>query len=489
MEEQQHRNALPQGFLLNEYKIDSVLGKPGGFGITYLAMDTHLEQWVAIKEYLPSDFALRESSSNSVHVQSTSYQDSFNWGLNCFIDEARVLAKFKHKTIVRVLRYFEANSTAYMVMEYEEGQSLAEYLKQKRILTEEELLNLINPLLEGLIEIHSVNLLHRDIKPDNIYIREDNTTVLLDFGSARYAVGQKSRTVTSIVTPGYAPLEQYDNEGISQGPWTDIYGLGAVMYQAISGNTPPAATRRVMKDPMIPAIKIGNGKYKENLLEAIDWALQLNEEDRPQTVDQWRDKMFSPTVPSTFYPSKEKLSIWNTVSWVSNIVLCLTIGVLLYENHELKKEKQVAIEQVQTQLEIELNKNLEAEDELKRKQQLLNRAYSDYKWAKAILEKIQKFDPLVAKELTGFEEGKKYYELVGVKVHDVLNVREFPGHLNKKVTEIPATEKCIEFSGHYRLLKSQIWVKVKYNSREGWVNATYLAENAKCFEDEAIEQN
>jgi serine/threonine protein kinase len=471
LEEQQHRNALPQGFLLNEYKIESVLGKPGGFGITYLAKDTHLEQWVAIKEYLPSDFALRESSSNTVHVQSTSYQDSFNWGLNCFIDEARVLAKFKHKTIVRVLRYFEANGTAYMVMEYEEGQSLAEYLKQKRFLTEQELLNIINPLLEGLIDIHNENLLHRDIKPDNIYIRKDNTPVLLDFGSARYAVGQKSRTVTSIVTPGYAPLEQYDNEGVAQGPWTDIYGLGAVMYQAISGNTPPAATRRVMKDPMKPATEVGEGRYKENLLEAIDWALQLNEEDRPQTVGQWRDKMFSPTVPSsTFYPSKEKLSIWTTISIVFNIVFLLTIGVLLYENHKLNH----------------------VEKELASKQKLLDRAYSDYQRAKAILDKIQKFDPDVAKELTGFEEGKKFYEIVGVKIHDVLNVREFPGHLNKKVTEIPATEKCIEFSGNYRLLKSYIWVKIKYNGREGWVNSTYLAQNSKCLKnkkDNNIEQN
>lgn len=479
MEEQQHRNALPQGFSLNEYKIKSVLGKPGGFGITYLAMDTHLEQWVAIKEYLPSDFALRESSSKTVHVQSTSYQDSFQWGLDCFLDEAKVLARFKHKTIVRVLRYFAANGTAYMVMEYEEGQSLAEYLKQKRILTEQELLNIINPLLDGLIEIHSANLLHRDIKPDNIYLREDNTPVLLDFGSARYAVGQKSRTVTSIVTPGYAPLEQYDNEGVAQGPWTDIYGLGAVMYQAISGNTPPAATRRVMKDPMTPSIKIGNGKYKENLLEAIDWALQLNEEDRPQTVDQWRDKMFSPAVPSSaFYPSKEKLSIWATISIVFNVILLITIGVSWYENYKLNQESKQVIKQIQV-----------AEAELESKQKLLDRAYSDYERAKAILEKIQKFDPDVAKELSGFEEGKKYYEIVGVKIHDVLNVREFPGHLNKKMTEIPATEKCIEFSGQYRLLKSYIWVKIKYNGREGWVNSTYLAQNPKCLEDKNIEQN
>lgn len=190
MEEQQHRNALPRGFKLFEYQIESVLGKPGGFGITYLATDSHLRQSVAIKEYLPTDFAIREGVS-TVYVRSSSYEESFDWGLKCFIEEARVLAKFNHPNIVRVSRFFEAHGTAYMVMEYQKGQSLTDYLKQQRVLTEDELLAIVLPLLEGLKEIHLAGFLHRDIKPNNIYIREDKTPVLLDFGSARYAVGQK----------------------------------------------------------------------------------------------------------------------------------------------------------------------------------------------------------------------------------------------------------------------------------------------------------
>ncbi|OQW93073.1 MAG: hypothetical protein BWK79_13070, partial [Beggiatoa sp. IS2] len=243
MEEQEHRNILPEGFLLQEYQIKSVLGKPGGFGITYLAKDTNLDQFVAVKEYLPTEFAIREGRS-TVCIRSVSDKEAFEWGLKRFTEEAQVLARFKHPNIIWVLRFFRENGTAYMVMEYQEGENLAEYLKRLKILPEGDLLAIILPLLDGLEAIHQAGLLHRDIKPNNIYIRKDKTPVLLDFGSARDAIGQTSKTITSIVSPGYAPLEQYDNDIGEHGPWTDIYALGAVMYCAIAGEAPPASTRR-----------------------------------------------------------------------------------------------------------------------------------------------------------------------------------------------------------------------------------------------------
>jgi len=476
----QHRNALQRGFWLNEYQIKSVLGKPGGFGITYLATDTHLEQSVAIKEYLPSDFAVREGRS-TVYVKSSSYEDNFKWGLDNFIKEARALARFTHPNIVRVLRFFEANGTAYMVMEYQEGKSLTDYLEQQRILTEEELLIIVKPLLDGLIEIHKANLLHRDIKPNNIYIRHDDSPVLLDFGSARYAVGQKTRSVTSIVTPGYAPLEQYDDEIKDQGPWTDIYAMGAVMYRAIKGEAPPAATRRVMKDPMISAVKVGKGKYNKNLLQAIDCALQLSEEDRPRTVDEWRDKMLAPPLQTVFSSDPVK-SRWSIVSITGIFLIFLfstMLTILWYQNQTL----EVEIVQVQKEHKI-------AEKQLKVEQKRRKSAEQDFRQSKALIDEIRQFKPKMVDDLTTkykITYEIKYYDVINVEANDILNVREFPGHQNNIVTQIPPTKKCVEFLGDYRLNDSQVWIKVRYQNTPGWVNSFYLMGSGHCEEEGELE--
>lgn len=488
--EQQHRNALPQGFQLQEYQIESVLGKPGGFGITYLATDTHLCQSVAIKEYLPSDFAVREGVS-TVYVRSTSYEDSFQWGLKCFIEEARVLARFNHYNIVRVLRFFETNGTAYMVMEYQKGKSLTDYLIKQRILTEEELKAIVLPLLEGLTEIHNAGFLHRDIKPNNIYIRQYNSPVLLDFGSARYAVGQKTRSVTSIVTPGYAPLEQYDNEINDQGPWSDIYALGAVMYCAISGEIPPAATRRVMKDPMIPAVKVGEGRYSKNLLEAIDWALQLSEEDRPQTVVQWRDQMLAsipPVADSTKNVLELRWSIINITGIVVIFLLSATIAILWRENLILNIELQSTMEHARREVKAEFAKEQaarqRAEKQLEIEQTRRKKAENRYHEAEWLITEIQRFESqAVERPNFGFDE-KKYYDVANVRLDEVLNIREFPGHLNKKVGEIPRTEKCLKYLQKFRVLKSNVWVKIQYQEIQGWVNSYYLAGNEQDCQKE-----
>jgi len=300
------RNALKAGHELHWYRIDKVLGQ-GGFGITYLAHDPNLDQYVAIKEYLPMELAVRDGD-NSVYPASSANGERFRWGLDRFITEARTLAKFKHPAIVRVLTVFEDNNTAYMVMEYERGESLQQVLERRKTLDEDELIPILAPLLDGLEMIHATGFIHRDIKPANIYIREDNTPVLLDFGSARQALGEQTKTLTSIVSPGYAPFEQYYSKSDRQGPWTDIYSLAATMYRAISGIMPMDAIDRseailkAERDIFVSAGEIGHGRYSEQFMRAIDHALNFSEKQRPQSIAAWRAELGIKTGNSTPLP-------------------------------------------------------------------------------------------------------------------------------------------------------------------------------------------
>ncbi len=244
--------ALKKGHRLNQYEILSVLGM-GGFGITYLAQDTTLDKLVAIKEYLPSDFALRATDSK-VTAKSTSTATDFQWGLARFLEEARILAKFRHPHIVEVYQIFESNATAYIVMGYAEGETLAARLQRTGPMSEADVKAMLVPILDGLQKVHALGFLHRDVKPGNIIMRKEEGAVLIDFGAARQAVGAKSRSITSIVTEGYAPIEQYSSTG-DQGTWTDIYALGAVAYKCLTGETPPSATMRLRTDPMQPLVE------------------------------------------------------------------------------------------------------------------------------------------------------------------------------------------------------------------------------------------
>ena len=292
MNEQTHRQALPKGYMLQEYQVDRVLGA-GGFGLTYLGWDTALEKPVAVKEYLPNDLAVRETN-HSVAAKSRDDEDNFRWGLTRFLDEARTLARFKHPNIVSVYRYFEAHGTAYIVMEFVEGETFGAYLKRAGKPKESFLRAVLAALLDGLAEVHCAGFMHRDIKPGNILLNAKGVPVLVDFGSARQEIGGRSRSITSVVTPGYAPIEQYSSRG-NQGPWTDIYALGAVAYRAITGAPPPDATERVRKDPMTPATDAARGKYSAKFLAAVDWALAVDEDKRPQDVDAWRRMLMNET--------------------------------------------------------------------------------------------------------------------------------------------------------------------------------------------------
>lgn len=294
MAEPPYPEALPALTHLHWYVLERVLGQ-GGFGITYLAKDTNLDQRVAIKEYLPVEFATRLPDS-TVRARTEELRDRYRWGLERFIQEARTLAKFDHPNIVRVLSVFEFNNTAYIVMRFEEGATLASLLDRRGTLPEGELFQLLVHVLNGLELVHNAGFIHRDIKPNNIHIGVDGRPVLLDFGSARQAVGS-SNTLTILIAPGYAPFEQYYNDPSSQGPWTDIYGLAATAYRAICGRAPLDAVSRSKgilgstQEIMVPASVIGAGRYSGRLLAAIDHALAFAEKDRPQTIAEWRSEL------------------------------------------------------------------------------------------------------------------------------------------------------------------------------------------------------
>ncbi len=288
--------ALAPGFNLMEYRIERVLGQ-GGFGITYLATDVHLNAQVAIKEYLPEEIAFR-AGDRSVSPNASRHRDRYRQGLESFLGEARTLASFRHPAIVRVARFFEAHRTAYMVLEYEQGSPFKQWWPQHaEHLGEAGLVELLLPLLDGLAAVHAAGFLHRDIKPDNIQVRSaDGRLVLLDFGSAGQAVAAADQGAVAL-TPGYAPIEQY---GLGQqGPWTDVYAFAATLYWAVSGHKPPDAEMRAASPgAYTPAERAGAGRYGTAFLRAIDWALQPDPQERPQSAADFRRALCADHVAS-----------------------------------------------------------------------------------------------------------------------------------------------------------------------------------------------
>jgi serine/threonine protein kinase len=282
-----YSQALEPGTMLNgHFVIGKVLGKPGGFGITYLAWDNTLETRVAIKEFLPSELAGRDHNHLTVVPHSREEQTVFQSGLQSFLMEARTLARFSHPNIVRVRHYFQENGTAYMVMDYYQGQSLGEQMEQRKTpYSEAEALNIILPILEGLREIHSQGFVHRDIKPQNIYLTRDGRPILLDFGAARNAISAKSRSLSVVWTPGFAPFEQYQSRG-KQGPWTDVYGVAATLYFMLTGEVPPDAMDRKAGESALSLSGL-----TPRLGAAIRKGLAIEREQRPQTIQEFRDML------------------------------------------------------------------------------------------------------------------------------------------------------------------------------------------------------
>ncbi len=283
--------ALSSGYEVLWYTIDRVLGQ-GGFGITYLAHDRNLDRAVAIKEYLPTSFAFRHQDY-SVKPITGDHREHFVWGLGSFLKEAQTLARFSHPNIVRVHSVFEENNTAYMVMEYEHGQNLAATYKERGSLDQAFFEQVFFPIFDGLSEIHKFEFIHRDIKPANIYIREDGTPVLIDFGSARQTTQQQTSEMTTLVSQGYTPLEQYSANYGDQGPWTDIYALAATIYEGVVGRKPDeslsrsACLMRSKPDVLVPLNARDFPGFSQRFLNAVLVGLKLEPESRPQSLEEW----------------------------------------------------------------------------------------------------------------------------------------------------------------------------------------------------------
>jgi len=287
-------NALPVGYRFNEFEIEQVIGG-GGFGIVYRARDHQLERTIAIKEFMPASLAARNSDLTLV-LRSEHFSKTFHAGLNSFIQEARLLARFNHPNLLHVLRFWVQNDTAYMCTAFYSGTTLSQLHQQRpQIIDEAWIRRLLPPLFGAINAIHQEGYLHRDISLDNIQIQDNGVPVLLDFGSARKAIGNLSDETEAMLKPGFAPIEQYSDDNESeQGTWTDIYALGAVLHTLIVGTPPTVSVVRSIEDSYQPLTERRPAGYSLPLLNAIDQALALHPEDRPQTVDAFAALMELP---------------------------------------------------------------------------------------------------------------------------------------------------------------------------------------------------
>jgi serine/threonine protein kinase len=282
----QANQPLDDGYQLQNYRIRKVLSC-GGFSIVYLAQDEN-DAPVAIKEFLPSSLALRKRGDALPAIPEENLK-LFNYGMKCFFDEGRSLARLSHPNIVRVVNFFRANETVYLVMRYERGRTLHQHIEHVQEhgggVKEDFIRRVFTLLLNGLREVHTNKLLHLDIKPANIYIRNDGSPVLIDFGAARQTLTREALQLNSMLTftPGYASPEQYRQRELL-GPWSDIYSVGASMYACLAATAPQPADQRLENDKYVSAKTLGGGKYSAQLLETIDWCLRLDHLERPQSV-------------------------------------------------------------------------------------------------------------------------------------------------------------------------------------------------------------
>jgi tRNA A-37 threonylcarbamoyl transferase component Bud32 len=302
-------SVLPPGTRVDQYLISDVLGR-GGFGITYLVRDEGLDKDFALKEFFPEDLVLRDGSQLRFATKPNSEAD-YKWGLRKFYDEARLLAQFSHSNIVNVRRVFEANKTAYMLLDFIKGSTLEKWLQGlDSPPTQEELDLIAAPLLSALELVHANRTWHLDISPENIMIRSaDGAPILLDFGASRFEMKQHSQLVSALVfKSGYSAPEQYTSNADRYGPWTDIYAFAATLYRAISGKRPNEATARQLHDDQGPAVKTAKGSYRDSFLRAIDWGLKLRPTERPQSIEQFR-RLLLEGIDTAVTPAKTRALI------------------------------------------------------------------------------------------------------------------------------------------------------------------------------------
>ena len=278
-------DALKPGTRLGEFEVVDVVGV-GGFGIVYRAREPALEREVALKEYMPMGMVGR-GADGRVTLRSRQHEEDFALGLRSFVNEARLLARFDHPALVKVHRFWEANGTAYMAMPFYKAQTLRQRRQEmgSQPPTQAWLLSMVEPLLGALSEMHRVDVYHRDIAPDNILWCADNRPVLLDFGAARHALTDRTQSLTAILKPQFAPIEQYaDSKAMRQGPWTDVFALASTCYFMLTGRPPLPATARILSDELVPLSQLAPPGFSVQVLEALDWAMAVRPQDRPQTV-------------------------------------------------------------------------------------------------------------------------------------------------------------------------------------------------------------
>jgi len=305
-------DSLKPGTCLDGYKLEKTLGG-GGFSVVYRARQVNNDRQVVIKEYIPNKLAKRDRKGQ-VRARSEDTEGRFKRGRKLFFQEASALATLKHTNIVDVFNFFQANGTVYMVMEYQEGKNLQHLLQRRRGGLSEKFLRTVFPaLLDGLELIHANDLLHLDIKPGNIHIQRGGQPLLLDFGAVHGFPQSRQEQPGQVISAGFSPIEQYDNRGYV-GPWTDLYAIGATMRACIEGRPPLNARRRHEQDCLKPAQFVFRGRYADNLLRAIDWAMEVDPLLRPQSVAEFRAALTAETTP-------EPTQIRSTIGWLADALL------------------------------------------------------------------------------------------------------------------------------------------------------------------------
>jgi hypothetical protein len=281
---------LAIGSRVSDFEIIGLIGE-GGFGIVYLAKDVTLDRVVALKEFMPAAFAGRIDGVH-VAVRAANHRAMFDAGLKSFINESKMLAKFAHPALVEVFRFWEGNGTGYMAMRLYRGETLRQVLaKGEENFTEERIAQIMGPIFDALEMLHREQVFHRDIAPDNIML-SDGRSVLLDFGSARKIIGDATQALTTVLKPGYAPLEQYSDDGtMKQGSWTDVYALGGVLYHLATGKTPLQAVSRMLSDPLQTVNQMTGDKFSTNFSQAVSKAMMVHVDNRFQTVTEFREAL------------------------------------------------------------------------------------------------------------------------------------------------------------------------------------------------------
>lgn len=315
---------LPLNHALISCDIRSVLGE-GGFGIVYRAWDRQLERFIAVKEYMPSALAVR-GLSHEVRAKSPNNVEPFEAGRKSFLNEARMVARFEHPSVVKIYQFWEENGTAYIAMPLHNGKTLRDVLRARTTAPDEAWIKaLLLPLLDALSLLHAHQCYHRDIAPDNILILEDKSPVLIDFGAARRVIGDMTQALTAVLKPGFAPIEQYaDSNAVAQGPWTDIYALSAVIHYVLTGKAPPTSVARVMNDTYEPLEQRLAGRYCVEFLRALDRGLSVSPTTRPQTAEQFRAFLFPTDIAPTL---ARNLNLNQNVAAVSSTNIIETMVV------------------------------------------------------------------------------------------------------------------------------------------------------------------